>query len=52
MLVDVHRGSSGIALPRLTMALDEDGWSPPHPSHFTPKKETWYPMHKGWAGRV
>jgi hypothetical protein len=27
------------------MALDWDGWLTPHPSHFTPGKETRYPFY-------
>jgi hypothetical protein len=30
----------------LTSALDEGGWSTPHSSHFTPLKETRYPLYR------
>ena len=42
----------------ITLALDEDGRSTPHPSHFTPGKETQYPLYRrlggpqGQSGRV
>ena len=34
----------------LTLALDGGGLSMPHPSCFTPEKETWYPLHKRLDG--
>jgi hypothetical protein len=41
-----------------TSALDEGGWSKLHPSHFTPRKGTRYPLYRrlggpqGRSGRV
>ena len=34
----------------LTSALDGGGWSMPRPSHFTPRKETRYPLHRRLGG--
>jgi hypothetical protein len=34
----------------LTLALDGDGWSMPHPSRFTPGKETQYPLYSRLCG--
>ena len=42
----------------LTSALGRGGWLRPRLSHFTPGKETRYPLHRrlvgpqGWSGRV
>jgi hypothetical protein len=38
-----QRGSTLTAL-LLTLALDWGGWSTPHPSCFTPRKQTQYPL--------
>jgi hypothetical protein len=34
----------------LTFALDGDGWSMPRPGHFTPRKETRYPLCRKLGG--
>ena len=34
----------------LTSAQDECGLSTPHPGRFTPKREPWYPLHRGLGG--
>ena len=42
----------------LTLALDGGGWLTPYPGHFTPGKETRYPLYRrlggphGRSGRV
>jgi len=54
----VQRGSKGITTISLTSVLDVGGWSMPCLGHFTPRKETWYPLYKrlggpqGQSGRV
>jgi hypothetical protein len=42
-----QRHSSSLSL---TLALDGDGWSMPHPGCFTPGKEPLYPLYRrlGW----
>jgi hypothetical protein len=43
----VQRGSKRYSSTlSLTLALDEDGWSTPHPGRFTPGKETRYPLYR------
>jgi hypothetical protein len=41
-----QKGSGGIALLSLTLALDGCGCSTPRPGRFTPGKETRYPLYK------
>jgi len=45
--VGEQRFSSTISL---TSALDGGAWSMPHPSHFTPGKETQYPLYRRLDG--
>jgi hypothetical protein len=45
--VGEQRFSSTISL---TLALDGGAWSMPHPSHFTPGKETQYPLYRRLDG--
>jgi hypothetical protein len=57
-----HKGPEGeyryTSTLSLTSALDGGGWSMPHPSHFTSRKETQYPFYRrlggpqGRSGRV
>jgi len=43
----VQKWSRGISL---TSALDGGGWSKPRPSHFTPRKETRFPLCRRRGG--
>ena len=42
-----HRNSSTLSL---TSALDRGGWSTPRPGHFTPRKQTRYPLYRRLGG--
>jgi len=39
-----------IAVPINTVEEEKGGWSPPSLSHFIPRKETRYPLHRGLDG--
>jgi len=43
-------GSVGIAVPYLTLMLEGGRWSAPRPGHFTPGKETQYPLYRTFSG--
>jgi hypothetical protein len=45
-----QRGNSGIALLFLNLVPTRGGWSTPCPSHFTPGKETQYPLYRRLVG--
>ena len=49
-----HEGPDGeqtySSTPFLTSALDGVGGLTPRPGHFTPGKETWYPLYMGPGG--
>jgi len=41
---------TGNFLPSWTPALERGGWSAPHPSRFTPKKRSRYPLFRKLGG--
>ena len=46
-----HRGRVEVQLHLfLIWVLDRGKWPLPHPSHFTSRKDLWYPCIKGWVG--
>jgi hypothetical protein len=60
--ITCHKGTEGkqrySSTLSLTLALDEGWWLMPHPGHFTPGKESHYPLYKrlggpqNWSGCV
>jgi hypothetical protein len=44
---DEYRYSSPLSL---TSVLDGGRWAMPYPGHFTPGKDTWYPLYRRLGG--